>query len=116
MRIVGEGSGERFGEIVANVGDMDGDGLDDVVTCGPSGIEWIRWTTGLYLALHAKGGVQGRVAFLVLAALWLATTTHGVRLIVLSGSADGRVTPRGVSVLERAIDRTEDPVVIVVAP
>lgn len=40
----------------------------------------------------------------------------GVRLIVLAGTPDGRLDPKAFSVFERSIDRTLDPVVVVVAP
>lgn len=42
--------------------------------------------TGLYLALHAKGGLPGRAAFLVLGILWWGATARGVQAI-LAGRA-----------------------------
>ncbi|HVE40254.1 MAG TPA: DUF2306 domain-containing protein [Planctomycetota bacterium] len=48
------------------------------------GVAVLGWAapSGLYLACHAKGGVAGRSAFLLLGILWWGATALGVRAIV----------------------------------
>jgi len=45
---------------------------------------------GLFLALHAKGGIAGRTAFLALGLLWWGATARGVRSILQKRPADHR--------------------------
>jgi hypothetical protein len=48
------------------------------------GLAVLGWAapTGLYLALHAKGGLSGKAAFLLLGILWWATTARGIQTAV----------------------------------
>ena len=48
------------------------------------GVAVLGWAapTGLYLAFHAKGGLPGKAAFLLLGVLWWATTARGVQTAV----------------------------------
>jgi hypothetical protein len=48
------------------------------------GVAVLGWAgpTGLYLSLFAKGGLAGKAAFLVLGALWWASTAVGVQTAV----------------------------------
>lgn len=56
------------------------------------GVSVLGWAgpTGLYLALHAKGGVAGRAAFLLLGLLWWLSTARGVQTIVAGRVAEHR--------------------------
>jgi hypothetical protein len=56
------------------------------------GVAVLGWAgpTGLYLAWHAKGGVAGRGAFLLLGVLWWLSTALGVAAIVRRRVADHR--------------------------
>ena len=46
--------------------------------------------TGIYLALHAKGGFAGQAGFLLLGLLWWGATAQGVRSIVAGRAAAHR--------------------------
>jgi hypothetical protein len=48
------------------------------------GVAVLGWAapTGLYLSFHAKGGLAGKSAFLLLGVLWWATTARGVQTAV----------------------------------
>ena len=46
--------------------------------------------SGLYLAVHAKGGLAGRSAFLLLGVLWWGSTALGIQAIVARRVADHR--------------------------
>jgi hypothetical protein len=56
------------------------------------GVVVLGWAgpTGLYLACHAKGGVPGRAAFLLLGLLWWGSTARGVQAIVARRTAEHR--------------------------
>ncbi len=56
------------------------------------GIVVLGWAgpAGLFLALHAKGGIAGRAAFLVLGLLWWGATARGVQSILAGRPADHR--------------------------
>jgi hypothetical protein len=45
----------------------------------------------VYLALHAQGGIAGKLGFLTLAIGWLATTARGLQLVVRKRFAEHRV-------------------------
>src|SRR5205807_1059764 len=48
------------------------------------GVAVLGWAgpTGIYLSFHAKGGLPGRSAFLLLGLLWWGATARGVQSIV----------------------------------
>ena len=56
------------------------------------GIVVLGWAgpAGLFLALHAKGGIAGRTAFLALGVLWWGATARGVQSILAKRPGEHR--------------------------
>ena len=81
----GEAGGDEFGWVARNIGDVDGDGIDDVVTSAPSkNIEGAN--AGRIYAYSGKSGQE----------LWRASGQPGDRLGVCveeAGDVDGDGTP-----------------------
>ena len=68
--LTGFASGERFGTSVANAGDVDGDGCEDLIVGTPGGKDHLGYTTGIAYVYH--GGTRN-----VLSANWSDTGATG---------------------------------------